>query len=121
MAFNNIFSRLEKIEKLLPSLSGTGDETDDSDFSLKFENIGEEINKLGQQFSTAIVEIESKTSKSFKQLEAIVQHVGTRTDQNGQKLEEMQNKMKEVDSKMKDLDQKIKDVLEKTATAPVVE
>jgi len=115
MAFNNIFSRLDKLEKLLPSLSGASDEgSENSDFSLKIENMGEEINKLGQQFAKAVSDIEAKTSKSFKQLEAIVQHIGTKSDQNSKTLGEMQNKMKDVDAKIKELGDKITEVVKKT-------
>jgi DNA repair ATPase RecN len=124
MALNNIFSRLDKIESMLRSVSKEPEEKADSELSSKIESIESDFVQLYDKLKVSIADMDTKTTNSFTQMGMLTQQLSNKVDDNlkecNKKTEELVSKSNSIEKTMKDLvsksefDSKIKQLVEKT-------
>jgi len=124
MALNNIFSRLDKLENMVKSVSNEPQEKEDSVLSSKLESIESDFVQLYDKLKVSIADMDTKSTNSFTQMGMITQDLSNKVENNlkesNKKTEELVSKSNSVEKTMKDIvnksdfDNKMKQLVEKT-------
>ena len=118
MALNNIFSRLDKIESVLKTVSKEPEEK--AELSSKIESIESDFVQLYDKLKVSIADMDTKTTNSFAQMGMLTQQLSNKVDNNLKECEELVSKSNSIEKTMKDFvgksefDSKIKQLVEKT-------